>query len=455
MRPYPCVFFHLSDECVCFSRGRFAAGTLAITDREHISFQPGDFEALEQGLRRIKSQFRLTNWQKNIFGIIPRSWVLLRTFEAAIADSKFVKEEVLSQALGKFPYSADELSLDVLSGSYLSEQIYQATVAAVPHTVILPYLRVFQNVGFEFDSLSVSTHGLLYWAWQEQKSHLLPQLLVHLTDDTTEICLWQESSLLYSRGFPNGRLADKTADLEYWKMEMERTFHDLRKGHLGFASCLLLLTRFSDGHKEILNGLVAKEHVELSVQHADAVVESGEIIGDRLKKFNLLPISSQIDRQRKEEVRWLTRMSVCLAGLLLFVTLGISVFAMKDRALAQQLEQKIEQGQERVKGQEQQMKQLRFWAGRARTRDHFQKVMQIISGSFPNGMALSLLSWKEDVGVQFQGLALSSQQIQAFHKGLLDSGLFEQVRIASIQRREYHNKVFHEFEVVCHVRAEE
>ncbi len=148
-------------------------------------------------------------------------------------------------------------------------------------------------------------------------------------------------------------------------------------------------------------------------------------------------------------------MSVCLAGLLLFVTLGISVFAMKDRALAKQLEQKIEQGQERVKEQEQQMKQLRFWAGRARTRDRFQKVMQIISESFPNGMALNLLSWKNDEGVRFQGLALSSQQIQAFHKGLLDSGLFEQVRIASIQRREYHNKVFHEFEVVCPVRAEE
>lgn len=384
---------------------------------------------------------------------IPRHKVTVRLLRFPAVSEKEVEGMAKLQSLKELPFSKEELISDYLITEQTREG-YSRTVLAIVHKdVVNGYVDILKKAGLEPERITFSTEAVTTWyraTCGRQKKLRGRSILIDIDSDNTEIALFYNSRLCFSRGLAFGAvhlqeradLKNKLAEEIKWTIEgyrrQEKVDDRIEKILLGEAGESIkglksFLSREFNLPCEVvgpLKSLICRKDIA-SVQYKDRLSllrVLGTVLEGKGRKINLLPVALKEKQRIKSGRKKMGMIFALLLGIALLV-LGIFAGGFHTRQLRLfYLNMEIEKTAPLAKEVENMLEKSRLIAARKQRQGSCVDVLRELHNVTPQDISLSSFIYDEqNKTAVFQGVSESMSRIHSFIKSLEKSEYFKNV----------------------------
>ena len=294
-----------------------------------------------------------------VIGVVSREQVITRVVKFPATDARELAQMAELYAKAQLPYPREQV---VMGFHVLTQAEGFSTVAIVAcqRDIIERHLAVLHEAGLSPGLLTVSSWGVLGWYRQAARGLSVkePSLVVNVDDSRTDFVLFGDGRILSSRSVAQGLQDWKDAGetTELLALEVERSRASIRKELPGTEVRTLVLTGLGElgqwkdalAHRlglpaVVIDGRQSFAGTRLAPMDTPVspVVVGGLACGDLDGTLNLSPPEAQAQARHRHQVQELVAIGLLLAGVFAMGAGLLLVQALRQRAVAQQLDHAV------------------------------------------------------------------------------------------------------------------
>lgn len=406
---------------------------------------------------------------------IPRHKVTVRFLRFPTVNEKEIAGMVRLQSAKELPFSKEEIVSDYLITERTKDGYAKVALVIAHLDIIKGYLGILKKANLEPERLTLSTEAVGTW-YREVLGRRPkgPSLLIDIDNDNTDIVIFSNSHLSFTRGLNLGSAQlQERADL---RNKLAEEIRRTMEGYGGQEGAKKIERILLGGAGEAVEGLkpFLEQELNLPCQSVAALknlscqkrISSSQykpeasllrVLGMALdaggRKLNLLPESLR----EKHEIKWKKkRVYKTFALLVGIMLLGLLVFAKKihDRQLhIFYLDREIGQTAPFATGVESILEKIELIESRRKIEGSAVDTLRLLHSLIPRNISLSNFSFaeygKENKIVILQGLSTSMSEIFKFINTLEKSAYFKNVQLIYVSEKKAKISGVTDFKIEC------
>ncbi len=406
---------------------------------------------------------------------IPRHKVTVRFLRFPTLNEKEIAGMVRLQSAKELPFAKEEIVSNYLVTERTKDGYAKVALVIVHLDVIRGYLDVLQKAGIEPERATFSSEAVRAWqaAVFSRGKLSQPFLLIDLDSDNTDIIIFANSHLAFTRGLGLGvtQLQERPDLKNKLAEEIKRTLASYAEAKKVSKIFFVQPNETIEGLKAFLeqslnlpcevlaplNNLTCQKEVSFQQKSLGPSLLRvlGMALDTREHKLNLLPLPLR----KKQEFKWRRKRLYKTVMLFLgIVLLGLLIFAKKiyeQQLRIFYLDREIEKTAPFAMNAESMLKKIELIENRRRVERSVVDVLRQLHSITPGSISLSNFSYAEygdeDSIVILQGVSTSMSEIFTFINTLEQSAYFKNVQLIYVSGKRAKVGAATDFKIECTV----